>query len=65
MADMIFVKDDALMPSDWAYCCSKCKRRISRSPMPDLLFCPYCGSEVKKWDDDGVWWDDFMRGEIT
>ena len=46
---MVFTPDESLMPSDWTYCCSNCKRRISHKPMPDLAFCPYCGSEVEGW----------------
>ena len=46
---MIFTADESLMPSDWAYCCSECKRRISRRPDHDISFCPYCGSKIKSW----------------
>ena len=62
MADMIFVKDDALMPSDWTYRCTHCHESISHRNL-GLRFCPCCGTEIKKWqsEDEGVWSDEFFE----
>ena len=49
---MVFIRDESLMPSDWTYCCSACRRRITSRPMQDLAYCPYCGSKVTGWTDD-------------
>ena len=60
--DMVFVKDEADMPSDWVYRCSNCKKKISRNKEPYMFYCPCCGSEIKSWNDKGIWWDDFIGG---
>jgi len=58
--DMVFVKDDCFMPSDWAYYCSGCQRRFSRWPISDIKFCPYCGAEIKEWTNEkDIWIEDF------
>lgn len=49
---MVFTRDEELMPSDWAYRCSNCNKRISRRPLDDIRFCPYCGYTVESWIDE-------------
>ena len=59
--DMVFVKDDCFMPSDWAYYCSECKRRIAREPVLEIHFCPNCGAKVKNWTNKkSIWVEDFV-----
>ena len=62
MADMVFVKDDALMPSDWAFYCSNCKNRISRAKLEEISYCPYCGSKIENWTaEETIWIEDFLN----